>query len=213
MWVWIGEVFSRVHGNKKRSVMYHSIIHRASARAGVEPKLVHFSRTSKWATVRRNAQALSPAVSAATYYPNVVQVLSPRTAAVRTWSFRAETKCRRPGNASLWPLFNWPRAVRLSPVPSLTAGMCQHSFLFKSMRRALLAGNVAVCRSDSNLTDTWAFFLLTDLNSSVWQNFNVSSAAPQPRQLLSVQQENPGCVCGVGTPRGLLWILLHSRSN
>lgn len=138
--------------------MYHSIIPRASARAGVEPKLVHFSRTSKWATVRRNARALSPAVSAATCYPNVVQVLNPRTAAVRTWSFRAETKCRRPANASLWPLFNCPRAVRLSPVPSLTAWMCQYSFPFKSMRRALLAGNGAVCRSDSNLTDTWAFF-------------------------------------------------------
>lgn len=48
-------------------------------RAEVEPQLLHFSRTSKWATVRRNARALSPAVSAETYYPNVVLVSSPRT--------------------------------------------------------------------------------------------------------------------------------------
>lgn len=50
-------------------------------RAEVEPQLLHFSRTSKWATVRRNARALSPAVSAETYYPNVVPVSSPHTVA------------------------------------------------------------------------------------------------------------------------------------
>lgn len=50
-------------------------------RAEVEPQLLHFSRTSKWATVRRNARALSPAVSAETYYPNVVPVSSPHNIA------------------------------------------------------------------------------------------------------------------------------------
>ena len=74
------------------------------------------------------------------------------------WTFGGETrKCRRPTNASLCPLFNWPRAVRLSPVPSLTVWMCQHSFPFKSMRPTLRAGNGTVCRPDSNLTDTWTF--------------------------------------------------------
>lgn len=73
-------------------------------------------------------------------------------------TFGGETqKCRRPTNASLCPLLNWPRAVRLSLVPSLTVWMCQHSFPFKSMRPTLHAGNGTVCRPDSNLTDTWTF--------------------------------------------------------
>lgn len=87
----------------------------------VTPRGWNFPRTSIWATVRRNARALSPAVSAATYCPEVVQVLCPPHRCPCAWRFRGETRCCRPVNASPWRLRSWS----WSRASTMIACMCR----------------------------------------------------------------------------------------
>lgn len=124
-----------------------------------------------------------------------------------SWSFRPQTKCGRPGSASPW------RTPQLAPRSWGRARCLRWLRDVSALVPLQINGTDCVsCRSDSNLTDTWALFP-ADRPQPICRTRTSVSALPHHGRpaAVSVGQGEPQ-VREVGTPRGLMWVLLHSKS-